>query len=140
LPAGRPSKYTPELLEKAQEYADGVWERNGNPVPSVVGLALHLGIAKSTCFQWAIDEGKEQFSDIVRQVEQKQEEILVSKGLTGDFTSPITKLMLTKHGYSDRQEISGPNGGAIETKSKLDVSKLSDAALKEIADLGDPQE
>lgn len=105
-----------------------------------MGLALHLGIAKSTCFQWAIDEGKEQFSDIVRQVEQKQEEILVSKGLTGDFTSPITKLMLTKHGYSDRQEISGPNGGAIETKSKLDVSKLSDAALKEIADLGDPQE
>ncbi len=37
--------------------------------------------------------------------------------------------------YSNRREISGPDGKPIETKHTLDTSKLSDSALEELANL-----
>lgn len=37
--------------------------------------------------------------------------------------------------FSNRREISGPDGKPIETKHTLDTSKLSDSALEELANL-----
>jgi hypothetical protein len=34
----------------------------------------------------------------------KQERQLISGGLTNEFNSAITKMMLTKHGYTDKTE------------------------------------
>ena len=103
MPAGRPTNYTPELVAKAWEYADGGWIEVGDKVPSVAGLACEIGIHRDTCHEWAKDENKE-FSDILKAIAQTQERELVNNGLTGEFTAPITKMMMTKHGYSDRVE------------------------------------
>lgn len=124
MPAGRPSLYTPELLEKAYEYLE-VWDAGGDQViPSIAGLALHIGVCRDTCHAWVKDEEKEKFSDIYKEVMMKQEVTLANKGLTGAFNSTITKLMMTKHNYSDKQELSGPEGAPIA------LSDLTDADLE----------
>ncbi len=124
MPAGRPSLYTPELLEKAYEYLE-VWQTlEHNVMPSIAGLSVFLGVSRETCRAWQLEADKEEFSGICRELMAKQELILADKGLTGDFNPTITKLMLTKHSYSDRQELSGPEGAPIA------LSDLTDSDLE----------
>ena len=101
MPAGRPTLYTPELIDKACEYLEVYEKELKEAIPSIAGLAVYLHISRETVHTWAKDEGKEEFSDICKELMAKQELKLSSKGLTGDFNSTITKLMLTKHNYSD---------------------------------------
>jgi hypothetical protein len=103
MPAGRPTKYTPALVAKAWEYANGGWVECGDPVPSVAGLACEIGVRRETCHAWAEDKTKD-FSNILGVIAENQERQLVKNGLLGEFSSPITKMMMTKHGYSDRIE------------------------------------
>jgi hypothetical protein len=100
---GRPSDYTPEIIEKAWAYADGGWKDAGDRVPSVAGLACEIGVRRETCHAWARDENNE-FSHILKVIAEKQERELLNNGLDGTFNPPITKMMLSKHGYSDRIE------------------------------------
>ena len=104
MPAGRPTDYTPELLAKAQAYADGGWRDVGDTVPTVAGLACELNISRDTCYAWGADAQKSAFSDILNKIAQTQERTLVNNGLKGDYNAPIAKMMLTKHGYSDKIE------------------------------------
>lgn len=117
MPAGRPTDYTPDLVEKAWAYANGGWAEVGDPVPSIAGLACEIGISRETCHAWAKDETKE-FSDILKAIAKSQERQLVRGGLSNAFNSSITKMMMTKHGYSDavKNELSGPDGAAIPVK------------------------
>ena len=97
----RPTDYTAEIVEAAWQYAKSGWVDAGDKVPSVAGLACEIGIHRDTCYAWAEDPEKE-FSDILKEIAQTQERKLLNGGLGGDFNPPITKMMLTKHGYSDR--------------------------------------
>lgn len=45
-----------------------------------------------------------EFMHILDGIAVTQENILVNNGLTGAFNAPVTKMMLTKHGYSDKIE------------------------------------
>ena len=112
-PGGRPTLYTPELLVKANEYIDGGWEKAGDAVPTVAGLACELNICRDTCYAWGDEGEKPEFSDILRKIAQKQERKLVNGGLEGGFNAAVTKMMLTKHGYSDKQEIDAKGGFVI---------------------------
>lgn len=103
MPAGRPSLYTPELLERAESYLQN-WEAEGDQMPSVAGLSVYLNIRRSTCYAWAKEADKAEFSDILAAIMDKQEQVLFNKGLVGDFNSTIAKLALTKHDYSDKSE------------------------------------
>jgi hypothetical protein len=120
--AGRPSDYTPEIVEKAWAYVNGGWEEVGDPVPSVAGLACEIGIRRETCHAWAKDETKE-FSNILSAIAEKQERQLLRGGLSNVFNASITKMMMTKHGYSDatKNEVSGPEGGAIPVEIKRTI-------------------
>ena len=122
MPAGRPSDYTPEIVEKAWAYVNGGWEEVGDPVPSVAGLACEIGIRRETCHVWAKDETKE-FSNILSAIAEKQERQLLRGGLSSVFNASITKMMMTKHGYSDatKNEVSGPDGGAIPVEIKRTI-------------------
>jgi hypothetical protein len=122
MTAGRPSNYTPELVAAAWEYARGGWIAAGDPVPTVAALACEIGISRDTCYEWAKHEDKE-FSDILSKIAQEQERNLVKGGLGGDFNAAITKMMMTKHGYSDatKNEVSGPDGGAIPVEIKRTI-------------------
>lgn len=105
--AGRPTDYNDECLAKAIEYVQGGWRENGRVIPSLVGLAQYIGRGKTTLYTWKNDKNpdKDKFRDILLQIEEIQHEELLNNGLSGKFNSTISKLVLTKHGYSDKQEV-----------------------------------
>lgn len=94
----RPSRLTDELIDKANTYLD----EYASAIPSVAGLSLFLGCARSSIYKWQDED--ERFSDILGRILATQEQLLLSNGLTGDFNATIAKLVLGKHGYSDKQE------------------------------------
>tara|TARA_R110000850_G_scaffold232727_1_gene357812 strand:- start:110 stop:499 length:390 start_codon:yes stop_codon:yes gene_type:complete len=104
MTAGRPTECTPELIARAQHYVKGGYADEGDLIPSVVGMASYVGVSRSTINLWAKDNRSEQFSDIFEQCSEKQEQSLLNGGLGGDFNPAITKMILTKHGYSDKIE------------------------------------
>ncbi|HGJ5882038.1 DNA-packaging protein [Arsenophonus sp.] len=81
----------------------GGYELVGDVIPSLAGLACYLGIARSTLYEY--QKINLEFSDILEAILSLQENKLINKGLIGDFNASVTKLILTKHGYSDKQEI-----------------------------------
>jgi hypothetical protein len=114
METGRPTDYNTQLLEKAKEYLDN-YESHGDMIPSNEGLCDVIDINRSTLYRWRDEEGKEEFKDILDAINRRQQRVLINKGLSNDFNSAITKLVLGKHGYHDKQqqEISGPDGGPI---------------------------
>ena len=102
----RPTKYSPELLAQAQDYL----ENYTTVIPSHIGLAYHLNIANSTMYAWAKEKGKEEFSEMLDKIMQLQFIELSDKGLTGDFNAAITKLVLTKHNYTDKVDQTSSDG------------------------------
>jgi hypothetical protein len=123
MPAGRPSKYTPEALQKAAEYVDGGYEALAHEIPSHVGMAIHLGVSSKTMYEWAKDDNKEEFRNILAKCMDNQQHVLINKGLSNKFNAQITKLVLGKHGYHEKidQENTGKDGGAIEHKWTIEV-------------------
>lgn len=122
MPAGRPTKYTPELLKKAHHYLDEGWKVE-DVIPSHVGLALELDITRKTLYEWAADEKKQEFSDILDRILIKQQRVLIKNGLDNTFNSNITKLVLGKHGFHDKQdtELTGKDGGPLTSKLVFEV-------------------
>lgn len=117
----RPTKYTPALLKRAESYIDK-YEDEGDVIPSHVGLANYLNLSTVCMYDWAKQEDKEEFSYILQEVLQKQHQTLVNKGLTGVFNSNITKLVLGKHGYHDKQDttVKGTVGLTDLSEDELD--------------------
>ena len=112
----RPTKYTPALQKKADEYIKRLPE--GQIVHSVEGLALHLGIHRDTCYAWrdSIDE----FSDTLEAVMKMQAVALINNGLSGEFNSAITKLMMANHGYRERSEVDNLSSDGSMTPQKIE--------------------
>jgi len=109
-PVGRPTKYSEDLQTQADEYILS-YEELGELVPTLVGLAIHLEVATNTIYNWATEANPE-FLRVFTRVEQLQHRGLVNGGLSGKFNPAITKMMMTKHGYSDKQELAhtSPDG------------------------------
>jgi len=114
---GRPTKYTPEIVEKARAWVHNWKPTEGIIIPSHVSLALYLGIASKTLYTWGSEEGKEEFSQILGECMDLQQQVLINQGLGKVFDSGITKLVLGKHGFHDKQDNthSAPGGGPIQT-------------------------
>ncbi|WP_334468197.1 DNA-packaging protein [Arsenophonus sp. PmNCSU2021_1] len=117
---GRPSKLAMSL-EKAKDYLNGEYKTVGDVVPSVAGLACYLGISRSTAQEYAKEN--QEFSGTLEAIKTIQENSLINKGLTGEFNPTIIKLMLSNHGYAEKQEtaLRGKEGGAI----KIETSPMS---------------
>lgn len=120
----RPSKLTPEMVEKAEDYLQH-FENYGDVIPSAAGLAVTLGVVESTVYNWD-SEAYPEFLGFLGKIKTKQQQVLLSKGLSGDFNSTITKLILTKHGYSDRIEQSGVEGGPIKNEWTVKIVDARD--------------
>jgi len=105
---GRPRKYdTPEDLgDKIEEYFANLEDKP----PTVSGLARNLGFS-SRQSMW--DYGKdERFSYLISDARLRIENYWESKLATGACTGSI--FWLKNHaGYTDKQEISGPDKGPI---------------------------
>lgn len=119
----RPTKYGQDILDKAYGYLEGF--KNYGVVPSTARLARILNVARSQLYVWR-DEYPE-FQDILEAIQAEQEALLIDSGLTGEFVSPITKLLMTKHGYSDRieQDMTSSDGSMKPTSIEL-IGVLAD--------------
>ena len=115
MPAGRPSKWQ-DCIEPAWNYVNGGFQQENDVFPSVAGLAVALGVSRESIHAWARENPE--FSDIVKALMEKQEKMLKNGGILGEYNASITKLLLTKHGYSDKVENAhtGADGGPIEIK------------------------
>lgn len=109
---GCPSKLDDALIAKAEEYIYD-FRSNDDIVPSVAGLACYLGVSRSSVYNYK--DKSDRFLDIVERVELLQEKMLINGGLKGDFNAAITKLMMAKRGYSDKQEteVTGKDGADL---------------------------
>ena len=107
---GRPTKLTEEIIKQAENYIAGDWMTLGHVMPSAVGLAKVIGVSKKTLYNWA--DNNDEFLHILAELNTEQEFTLLNKGLTGEFNTAITKLVLTKHDYSDKvsQDVTSSDG------------------------------
>ena len=111
-PVGRPTKYNDEMQAQADAYVTE-WA-DFDAIPSRVGLCCYLGISKQTSFEW--ERHYPEFLATLQAVDTLQERTGVNKGITGEFNSTITKLVLANHGYSDRQSLDHTtNGEAMQS-------------------------
>ena len=69
-PVGRPTKYNDEVQAAAEGYIEH-YRDQGDLVPTLVGLALHLDIATNTIYNWATDANPE-FLRVFTRLEQLQ--------------------------------------------------------------------
>ena len=102
MKTGRPSKFTDAIIKKSQDYISnyGLYD---DMIPSIVGLASILEVTRTTLYKW--EKEHEEFSYILENIKREQEKVLLNKGLIGEFNSAITKLVLGKHGYHDKQDV-----------------------------------
>lgn len=74
-------------------------------LPNIAGLAVYLGVARESVRKWANPESdvfNEEFMGIVEEVLAEQENRLITGGISGSYNPTIAKLILTKHGYTDK--------------------------------------
>lgn len=121
-------KFTPEAVEAAKEYAAGGWRELGHIIPSVVGLAAHLDVTRRTLYTWATDF--EEFADIMERVSLNQELTLLNGGLGGTLQPMLSKLVLGKHGYSEKVETDHTSSDKTMTPQSitLDAKTVKDIA------------
>ncbi len=105
MPAGRPLEYNLTYVKKAKEYLDSC----DKELPSIEGLAVFLEVHRSTIYDWKTKYNE--FSDILEKILAEQAKRLMNNGLTGKWSATISKLILTKHGYSDKSETDLTSGG-----------------------------
>lgn len=134
MAGGRPTDYTPEIVEKAKKYlkwcVDEVISENRVKVniPSIEWLSVDIGVNRDTIYQWENEEGKEEFSDIIMKIRAEQANRLLNNGLSWTYNPTIAKLMLTKHWYSDKQETENKNLNIETTPQEL--ASMTDEQLQ----------
>ena len=126
----RPTVFDKAMLTKAARYLSDFNRADHGLIPSTAGLALHLNVARSTLYEWA--DKHPEFSDILERIQAHQEKELIAGGLGGAFNATITKLMLSKHGYVEKQEVTGKDGKDLFPSSVDQMTNEQlEAALKE---------
>jgi len=123
MPAGRPTKYNDDIVQKAKDYVSGHYLKEGHTIPSISGMALYLDVSRECLYEWAKDPEKE-FSYILDKCNMTQETVLLTGGLTNEMNPTIVKLALGKQGYTDKlDQVSDVN---------VNVSQYSDEQLDAI--------
>lgn len=117
---GRPTQYSEEYQNLAEQYLDVYKEDLGEVVPTAVGLCKHLGVARSTIYKWAADYPT--FSDTLSQINEYQELGLINGSLSNVLNANISKLMLANHGYSDKtQQDNISSDGTMSPKEPVTI-------------------
>lgn len=108
---GRPTEYSIDIVDESLEYLNAFLDedkrRELKPIqliPTVEGLCAFIKRSRSTVYKWKEEEGKEDFSDIVEMILEMQHMLLQNGGLAGHYNPTIAKLLLAKHGHSERIE------------------------------------
>ncbi len=117
-------KLSRELLDAAWEYIDS-FESEGDEIPSIAGFCRLTKASRKNTYLWLENtegnELREEWALVHEMLMTEQERTLLNGGLSKKFDSALTKMILTKHGYSDKQ--------AIEHSGSLD--SLTDEQINE---------
>lgn len=114
--AGRPSKYHDEIPSMLEDYIQN-YAHYGDVVPTAAGFACVAQVDKTTLYRWA--EKYPIFRTMLGRLNSAQERIAIQKGLCNEWNATIVKLLLAKHGYSDKQEITGSESGPLQITYKV---------------------
>jgi hypothetical protein len=146
MTAGRPTEYDQARVLAAQAYLSGCkdthereLDKEDNPgretfvvnLPSVAGLAVYLGVARSTIYKWK--DLHPEFSDILELILAEQEKRLLENGLAGTYAASITKLALGKHGYKDEKGVEHDVGETLADLMRDADEEDSDGEEEEAA-------
>ena len=146
---GRPRGYNDEIIPLTYEYLEScndeeiqrVTQSNEKKgydmyeyklqvkLPSIAGLAEFLDVGRQTIYDWK--EKYPEFSYVLEKILIKQENNLISKGLSGEYAGPVAKMMMTKHGYKDavKSEHTGEDGGPIKIEGVEVIVRKTPAAV-----------
>jgi len=124
---GRHREYTQAHYDEAKKYLesckDSYTEKDKLRVklPSIEWLARHLQkawlhVARSTIYLWKDDEKCDPFSDILEEILSEQADRLINSSISWEYNSNISKLLMGKHWYSEKQEIDQNNSGEVTIK------------------------
>lgn len=138
MPSGRLTEYCPEVLIQTKEYIQGcidepytlvktegkdstTWENKLRVnLPTKERLALKLGVSRPTVYKWA--EKYPEFSELLEELMAIQADRLVQGGLSGDYNPTISKVMLSNHGYIEKNSVE--QNMEVEVLSEKDKKKL----------------
>lgn len=103
---GQPTKYKPEYCQGIIDYFNSeITDAKGkyNDFPIIAGYAAKIGVNRDTLFEWAKVHPK--FSDSLKAVKAKQEQILVKGAMTNNY-NPTFAIFFAKNnlGYKDKPE------------------------------------
>lgn len=120
---GRPTAYdAANAIQSVSDYMDLCKEKTF--LPTVAGLAVQMAVARSTIYLWAQEHSE--FSDVLELLLSQQESQLIQNSLVGMYNAPITKLLLTKHGYNDKQDITSGGEPLAANLSEGDRSAITE--------------
>jgi hypothetical protein len=122
MAAGRPTTYSEEMLARTEEYLsqsideyDEFHKTRGEKsdsyerlvrvkLPTIEGLALFLGVNKTTLYEW--EKVEPEFSNALDKIRAEQQQRLIDNGLSGDYNPVIAKLILSSnHGMREKSDI-----------------------------------
>lgn len=132
---GRPSKYDPAFIHKAQDYLDDCQDTEDEfhktrgeksdsydrivevNLPTIEGFALYLGVNKTTLYEW--EKIHPDFSNALDKIRIEQHKRLVNHGLAGDYNPVITKLILmNNHGMKERSDLTSDDKQLYDKEHK----------------------
>jgi len=93
MPAGRPTKYKPEVITQLDEYLEFAIPENME-IPTVEGIALKLGVNKDTLYEWG--RKHPEFSVALAKLKMMQKQSLTKIGIFGgkEINATIVSLLL----------------------------------------------
>jgi hypothetical protein len=148
MAGGRPTSYSPEIiplteeyLEKCQDAEDEFHSTRGEKsdgyqrilrvkLPTIEGLAVHLGVDRKTIYEW--ESVHKEFFHIIERLRTKQAEALINNGLSGDYNPVISKVLLTKHGYIEKKETDITSKGESLAVPSSDIEEIAKRVSEEL--------
>ena len=126
-------EYLSQCVDEIEDYHKTHGEKSNTydrlvrvKLPTLEGLAVYLGISRSTLYLWR--DTYDTFSDIIEELQQVQADRLLNNGLSGDYNPVIAKVLLTKHGYREGVEQTGKDGKDLIPPTILGMQVIKENA------------
>ncbi len=122
--ARRPSGYCEEVQAKCDKYMTAC----PDAIPSIVGLAIYVGVVTKTLYNWSENEQNVELLHTLSAIKDAQHHKALNGSIVGDLNPVISKLVLANHGYSDKQqtELTGAGGSAVKVDYNVEFVGASD--------------
>lgn len=104
MPAGRPTKYYPEICDELDKYLATTGKEQMS-LPTIQGFSLWLDVDDDTLNEWA--KIYPEFSATLKRLKRLQAQQLIDDGIYGgkEVNSTIVKLLLqNNHGMKERTD------------------------------------